>query len=178
MTPSVPVSHVLVAFTVMGAGLVNLGMVTGTLPGPQGVLALGAGAVETVVAVLVLRSPSAGGSVTVVRTTVGLLVGASVLGLALSLAPGGRFGAAPAAAAVLQLAAAGATGATNRPRPAEPAPRRRPARALALQFAGAVVVATVTTAGLTDTAAGDRAVPHGEHHLPDLPGLDEHHHGP
>ncbi|GAA1715440.1 hypothetical protein GCM10009809_09470 [Isoptericola hypogeus] len=193
MTGPQPLARVLVAFALVGAGLVDLGLVRGTFPHPQAVLALVVGAVELVAAVLVLRAvPWRTTSTTVlVQASVGGLVAVSVLGILLALAPGGHFGAAAAAAAALQLAAAATVGAMTRPRPSgpdRPAPGhgttthgRQPRRAgasLALLFVGAVVVSTITTAGLADTEAGARAVPHGEHHLPGLPGLEQHHHGP
>jgi len=185
MTSSAPVTRVLVAFALLGAGIVNLGLVRGALPGLLGWLALVLGTAELVAALLTLRGtrPRRVGSRAddVARAAVGVLVAASVLGVALALA-GGHVGAAIAAAAALQLAAAGVVGATTRRRGDDPAApstsrRPRPATALAMLFTGALVVSTVTTAGLTDTEAGARAVPHSEHHLPDLSGLELHHHG-
>jgi len=194
MSRAASVPRILVAFTLVGAGLVNLGLVRGAFPHPQGALALVAGATELVAAVLVLRGTEVRGvsRTALGRAAVGGLAVASVLGMVLGVAQGAHLGAA-AAAAALQLAAAAAVGATTRPRdggaaPAEPSQegahavvtgrRRRPAVSLAILFAGAVAVSTVASAGLADTEAGDRAVPHSEHHLPDLPRLEGHHHGP
>ena len=192
MSRTAPVTRMLVAFTLVGAGLVNLGLVRGAFPHPQGLLALLAGAAELVAAVLVLRGTAVRGvsRAALGRAAVGGLAVLSVLGMVLGVAQGAHVGAA-AAAAALQLAAAAVVGATTRPRPAgDPSPdrsrdvravgaarRRRPAVSLAILFAGAVAVSTVASAGLADTEAGDRAVPHSEHHLPDLPGLEGHHHG-
>ncbi|MFC8599106.1 MULTISPECIES: hypothetical protein [unclassified Isoptericola] len=191
-----PPARILVAFTLLGAGLVNLGSARGALARPQGVFALVLGAVELVAALLLLRgvTPGRADPAVLARVGVGLLMVASVLGLALAVAPGGHLGAAAASAAALQLAGAATVGAATRPRPeaavapaAPPAAgsgsddggagRRRPAGSLAVLFVGAVLVSTATTAGLTDTEAGAVAVPHSEHHLPDLSGLQGHHHG-
>jgi len=182
-SPVVPLGRVLLAFALLGAGVVNLGQVRGVLPAAQGWLALAVGTGELVAAVVVLRGgPGRRGARDALATAaIGLLAGVSVLGVLLAYAPGGHLGAAAAAAAALQLVAAGGVGATvRRAHPAGSArvpAVRRPGPALALLFVGAIAVSTVTTAGLTDTAAGEHAVPHGEHHLPDLPGLEQHHHG-
>ncbi|WP_166845625.1 hypothetical protein [Isoptericola sp. BMS4] len=190
---AVPLARPLLAFTVLGAGIVGLGMARGALPAAQGWLALVTGAVELVAAVVALRGvPRRAATDAATLAAAGTLAGAGVLGVVLAFAPGGRFGAAAAAAAGLQLAAAAGLGALGRHRAARhrsPAaqPRgrasvagavRRPGPALVILFAGAVAVSTVATAGLADTEAGAHAVPHGEHHLPDLPGLPAHHHGP
>ncbi|MFE5336348.1 hypothetical protein ACFQ8E_10590 [Isoptericola sp. NPDC056573] len=187
MTAIAAPGRILVAFTLLGAGLVNLGAARSTLPRPQGLLALVAGVAELVVALLVLRGVvPRGARQAAAGWGVGVLAVVSVVGLALAVAPGGHFGAAAVAAATLQLAGAATIGATTRPRDAAPEPaadgtrrphRGGPAMTLAGLFAGALLVATATTAGLTDTDAGAVAVPHGDHHLPDLPGLPEHHHG-
>jgi FtsH-binding integral membrane protein len=185
MTRTAPVARTLVAFALVGAGLVNLGLVRGAFPRPPGMFWLVVGAAELVVAVLVLRGATARGADPAVlgRLAVGALAVASVLGIALGVAQGTHVGAA-AAAAALQLTAAGVVGATTRPdgfrrtRGAAAAGRRRPAVSVAILFVGAVGVSAVASAGLTDTEAGARAVPHGEHRLPDLPGLEGHHHGP
>jgi hypothetical protein len=183
--------RVLLAFGLLGAGLVNLGLVRGTFPTPAGVLALLLGTAEVVGAVLVLaRSrPDPAHGAAAPRVAIGGLVAASAAQVALAVAPGNPLGTAVAAAATLQLAAAGAVGVVDRQRadglPATPGsasppapradpPRRRPAAALAVLFAGAFAVSTVTTVGLSATAAGEHAVPHGEHDLPNLPGRHGH----
>ncbi|MEU2199849.1 hypothetical protein [Isoptericola sp. NPDC019482] len=196
MTRTAPLTRLLVAFALVGAGLVNLGLVRGAFPQPSGVFSLGVGATELVAAVLVLRGTAMRGADRPMsaRLAVGALAVTSVLGIALGVARGTHIGAA-AAAAALQLAAACVVGATMRPardgwgaggtdglrRPPATTTtgrRSRPAASLAILFVGAVAVSTVASAGLTDTEAGTQAVPHGEHHLPDLPGLEGHHHGP
>ncbi|SKC48155.1 hypothetical protein [Krasilnikoviella flava] len=194
MSPTAPVSRTLVAFALVGAGLVQLGLVRGAFPRPQGLLALVVGTAELVVAVLVLRGATVRGADPAVLGRIGLgaLAVASVLGIALGVAQGSHVVAAIAAAA-LQLTAAAVVGATTQPGPVRPATdgadgsreasgatgvgrRGRPAVSLALLFVGAVAVSAVATAGLADTEAGARAVPHGEHRLPDLPGLEGHRH--
>ncbi|MFE6969142.1 hypothetical protein [Isoptericola sp. NPDC057653] len=188
-TAAVPLGRTLLAFALLGAGVVNLGLVRGVLPAPQGWLALLAGAAELVAALGVLRGvgPRRLPADALARAAVAALTAGSVAGVLVAFAPGGHFGAAAAAVTALQLAAAAAVGVLTRPRRVVPdgAPTdrgrvraRRPTAALAVLFAGAVAVSTVTSAGLTDTEAGARAVPHSEHHLPDLPGLEGHHHGP
>ena len=179
MTRTPPLARLLVAFALVGAGLINVGLVRGAFPRPAGVLSLVVGAAELAVAVLVLRGTTVRGADPALlgRVVVGALAVVSVLGIALGVARGTHVGAA-AAAAVLQLAVAGTVGATTLPGRGGPDGRRtRPAVSLAILFAGALAVSTVTSAGLTDTEAGARAVPHGEHHLPDLPGLEGHRHG-
>ncbi|MFD6136885.1 hypothetical protein [Isoptericola sp. NPDC060257] len=195
MTRTAPLARLLVAFALVGAGLVNMGLVRGAFPRPHGVFSLVVGAAELVVAVLVLRGTATRGAdpAVLARVAVGALAVTSVLGIAMAVAEGTHVGAATAAAS-LQLAAACVVGATARPArgrpgadrpdrsrtgPAATAAGRRPRAAvsLAILFVGAVAVSTVASAGLTDTEAGARAVPHGQHHLPDLPGLEGHHHG-
>ncbi|MFC7879740.1 hypothetical protein [Isoptericola sp. NPDC057391] len=192
MTRTAPLARLLVAFALVGAGLVNLGLVRGALPRPHGVFSLVVGATEIVVAVLVLRGTAIRGAdpAVLARLAVGALAVTSVLGIAMGVTQGIHIGAA-AAAAALQLAAACVVGATARPgqgrpdadrpdgsrtAPAATTAGRRPRAAvsLAILFVGAVAVSTVASAGLTDTEAGARAVPHGQHQLPGL----ESHHGP
>lgn len=182
MSRTAPLARLLVAFALVGAGLINVGLVRGAFPRPAGVFSLVVGATELAAAVLVLRGTTIRGADPALlgRVAVGALAVVSVLGLALGVARGTHVGAA-AAAATLQIAVAGTVGATTRPGRGRPHGRRtRPAVSLAILVAGALAVSTVTSAGLTDTEAGAQAVPHGEHDLPDLPGLpglEGHRHG-
>ncbi|WP_411375999.1 hypothetical protein ACLH0K_06550 [Arthrobacter sp. MPF02] len=52
-------------------------------------------------------------------------------------------------------------------------PPQQPGRLLLAAFAGAVLVAGITTPGLAASSAGEWAVPHGGHGIPSLPG--DHH---
>jgi hypothetical protein len=181
-----PLLRVLLGFGLLGAGVVNLGLVRGTFPAPAGVLALVLGVTEVVAALPTLAgaaprrwSPTALG-----RIAVGALVLASVAQAALAVAPGATLGPAVTATAALQLAGAGAVGVLTRTAPGAPSavatsrsaldtahdhhPVRSSAASLGALFVGAVVVATVATFGLSATEAAEHAVPHDQHHLPDL----------
>jgi len=182
---------VLAGFALLGAGIVNLGLVRGTFPAPAGLLALALGAAETAGAVLLLAGyrPRAVRPTGLGRTAVGVLVVAAAGQVALAVSGGSTLGPAVTAAAALQLAAAGCVGVLSRPgspapgrapapdvrtAPSPDHPGRRTAGSLAALLAGALAVASVATFGLSATAAGEHAVPHGEHHLPDLPGAHGH----
>ncbi|MBT2566235.1 hypothetical protein J7I84_06935 [Arthrobacter sp. ISL-85] len=94
--------------------------------------------------------------------------------------PAPRFldGAALSAAA-LELMILGSVGwLARQPTPgAGPAPvQPAPGPLLAAIFAAALIVATITTPGLAATAAGDHAVPHGEHTSAHLSPPTGHHH--
>ncbi|MBD5786747.1 hypothetical protein IF650_11220 [Cellulosimicrobium terreum] len=173
-----PLLRVLVGFALLGAGIVNLGSVRGTFPAPAGILALMLGAVETGGSLLVLAGtrPRAVGITLLGRAAIGTLVLGSVVQAALAVSGGATLGAPVVATTALQLASAGAIGVLTRsaPSPAGPAARGAGTTVAAL-FVGAIVVASVTTFGLTGTQAAENAVPHGEHGLPSLPGLHQHH---
>lgn len=179
-----PVLRVLLGFSLLGAGIVNLGLVRGTFPAPAGVLALVLGAAETAAALPTLAgtAPRRASPTALGRLAVGSLVLASVAQAALAVAPGATLGPAVTATAALQLAAAGAVGILTRSAPpgvtrtrAGAHPERRSAVSLGALFLGAVAISTVATFGLSGTEAAEHAVPHGEHHLSDLPGLHQHH---
>ncbi|OLT49427.1 hypothetical protein [Cellulosimicrobium sp. CUA-896] len=201
MSPPPPVLRVLLGFGLLGAGIVNLGLVRGTFPAPAGLLALALGLVEVPAALATIAgtAPRTPRPAVLGRAAVGALVVGSVAQAALAVAPGTTLGPTVTAATALQLAGAGTIGVLTRssaPGPAADAPppsasspspagaphggagRPRPAlgsaASLGVLFVGAVAVATVTTFGLSGTEAAEHAVPHSEHHLPDLPGL--HHH--
>jgi hypothetical protein len=188
-----PVLRVLLGFALLGAGVVNLGLVRGTFPAPAGVLALVLGMAEVVTALPTLagNAPRRARTSTLGRLAVGALVLASVAQAALAVAPGATLGPAVTATAALQLAGAGAIGVLTRTSPAAPPsgatatgaaeaarveqtarsaahPVRSSAATLGALFVGAVVVSTVATFGLSATEAAEHAVPHDQHHLPDL----------
>lgn len=177
MSARLPVLRVLLGFGLLGAGIVNLGLVRGTFPAPAGVLALVLGVAEVAAALLTLAGTAPGrpGPTALGRLGLVALVLASVAQAALAVAPGSTLGPTVTATTALQLAGAGAIGVLTR-NPPDRAPSSPPrAASLGTLFVGAVVVATVATFGLSATEAAEHAVPHGEHHLPDLPGLHRHH---
>jgi len=194
VSPRAPLLRVLAGFALLGAGIVNLGLVRGTFPAPAGLLALALGAAETTGAVLLLAGyrPRAVRPTGLGRTAVGVLIVAAAGQVALAVSGGSTLGPAVTAAAALQLAAAGCVGVLSRPTgspetvrrasapdaagaaPSPDHPGRRTAVSLAALLAGALAVASVATFGLSATAAGEHAVPHGEHRLPDLPGTHRH----
>ncbi|MFC8922261.1 hypothetical protein [Cellulosimicrobium sp. NPDC057127] len=184
-----PLLRVLLGFSLLGAGIVNLGLVRGTFPAPAGVLALMLGAAETAAALPTLAgtAPRRASPTALGRLAVGSLVLASVAQAAFAVAPGATLGPAVTATAALQLAAAGAVGILTRSAPpgaatttaqsvdVAPHPGRHSTASLGALFLGAVLISTVATFGLSGTEAAEHAVPHGQHHLPDIPGLHQHH---
>jgi hypothetical protein len=82
-------------------------------------------------------------------------------------------------AAALELILLGAVGWLNRRTtlptgPAMVGPSAGPL--LIVTFAAALLVAAITTPGLAATAAGEQAVPHGEHGSPHISPPSGHHH--
>ncbi|WP_435738755.1 hypothetical protein V5D56_09310 [Cellulosimicrobium sp. PMB13] len=204
MTGRTPLLRALVGFALLGAGVVNLGLVRGTFPAPAGFLALGLGVTEVVTALLALADarPRGLGPTTLGRVGIGALVAGSVAQAALAVSGGGTLGPTVTAASVLQLAGAGMLGVLTRAASGRdgtsvpdgpsgsqhpggpgadtaarsgPAGGLRTAGALAALFAGAILVSTVATFGLGATEAGEHAVPHGDHRPPRPPGLHGHH---
>ncbi|MBD8080546.1 hypothetical protein [Cellulosimicrobium arenosum] len=178
MTGRAPLLRVLVGFALLGAGIVNLGLSRGTLPATGGLVALGLGTIEIPCALLTLadRRPRRLGAQALGRVAVGLLVVGSITQAALTVLGGQTLGSAVTAVAALQIAGAGTIGVLTRPElGSRPLPARRATTTVGALFVAAVVVATVTTFGLSGTEAAEHAVPHGDHHLPDLPGLHVRH---
>lgn len=122
MSGQAPLLRVLVGFALLGAGIVNLGLVRGTFPEPAGFLALGLGAAEVGTALLALAdAPSRRlGTTTLGRVGIGALAAGSVAQAALAVSGGGRLGPTVTAAAALQLAGAGMLGVLTRTAPATP----------------------------------------------------------
>ncbi|MFH6690056.1 hypothetical protein QVL82_14675, partial [Cellulosimicrobium funkei] len=83
MTTPVPTRRVGAALALLGAGIVDLGLVRGAFPAPSGLLALATGAGELVVAlVLLARGPRPGRATAVPRVGIALLLVATVAGMA------------------------------------------------------------------------------------------------
>ncbi|MFE6237427.1 hypothetical protein [Cellulosimicrobium sp. NPDC057862] len=178
MTSPVPTRRVGAALALLGAGIVDLGLVRGGFPAPSGLLALATGTTELVAAlVLLARGPRPGRPAAVPRLGIALLLGATVAGVAAPVASGVPLSAGAAAAAVLRVATACVLARPARV-PADDAPARAGARLVAL-FSVAVVVSAVATFGLGGTDAAQHAVPHGAHlpALGNLPGHGAGHHG-
>jgi hypothetical protein len=151
------------AVAAWGAGLIELALGAGALT--QGGAARGAGIVLVVLGAGGLAWGAATlvrGRIVVPRTSVaGALAGIATATLALAAEPVRTSIAAVAAASVLLLTVALASGTRLRHRGgrrADAAPPR-----LWVLFAAAVVVGAVVTPALAATEAGRSAVPHGEH---------------
>ncbi|MFE9231739.1 hypothetical protein [Cellulosimicrobium funkei] len=172
MTTPVPARRVGAALALLGAGIVDLGLVRGAFPAPSGLLALATGAGELVVVlVLLARGPRPGRTTAVPRAGIALLLVATVAGVAVPVASGVPLSAGAAAAAALRVATACVLARPARV-PAGGPPPRAGARLVAL-FSVSVVVAAVATFGLGGTDAARHAVPHGSH-LPALGHLPGH----
>ncbi|WP_454041301.1 hypothetical protein [Cellulosimicrobium sp. Marseille-Q8652] len=160
MTGRTPLLRALVGFTLLGAGVVNLGLVRGTFPAPSGFLALGLGVTEVVTALLALADsrPRGLGPTTLGRVGVGALVAGSVAQAALAVSGGGTLGPTVAAASALQLVGAGMLGVLTRavapgrdgtPVPDGPAGSQRPGG----PGAGTAVRASAAAGGLRTAGA-------------------------
>ncbi|WP_265520614.1 hypothetical protein [Oerskovia flava] len=162
------------AFAVLGAGLVNLAVAAGDLTSAAGAWGAALGLAEVLWAIVALRRTGPA----ILRVTLGSLLAVSAPA-AFSTPPA----SGPAGTAVIAVVALQVLGAVlvarwlrreTEPAPdhAAPATTDRTGRRVLALFAAAVLVATLTTAGLADTQAGEHAVPHDQHRLP---GLGTHH---
>ncbi|WP_043659488.1 hypothetical protein, partial [Cellulosimicrobium cellulans] len=107
MTTPVPTRRVGAALALLGAGIVDLGLVRGAFPAPSGLLALATGAGELVIAlVLLARGPRPGRPTAVPHVGIALLLVATVAGMAVPVASGVPLSAGAAAAAALRVATA------------------------------------------------------------------------
>ncbi len=172
MTAPVPTRRAGAALALLGAGIVDLGLVRGAFPAPAGLLALATGAAELSAAlVLLARGPRPGRPTAVPRVGIALLLVATVAGVVVPVTSGVPLSAGATAAAALRVATACVLARPARV-PADGPPARAGARLVAL-FSVSVVVAAVATFGLGGTDAAQRAVPHGSH-LPALGHLPGH----
>ena len=154
-----------VAFAAVGAGLIHLALVVGA-PLPFAVAFAAVGAAELawgVAAMAATRLPvprvAFAGALLPPVLWACVLLGEVALGVAapLPLLP-------LAAASVLGFFAAAVVGVQlRRSEPRSPRPEPGAARYLVGLFAGALVVASITTPALAATEAGRYARPHGEH---------------
>ena len=158
------------AFAAVGAGLIHLALVVGSLP-PFAVAFALVGAAELVWGVAAMAAPRLPlPRAAFAGALLPTLLWAAVLLAEVALGTPAAGGAASlpllplAAASALGLFCAAVLGVRLR-RSAPPAPRPAPgaARYLVGLFAGALVVASITTPALAATEAGRYAHPHGEH---------------
>ncbi|TLM85014.1 hypothetical protein FDW83_05730 [Pseudarthrobacter sp. NamE2] len=180
--PAAAAVRLFVGFAAFGAGAVNLAISSSFLagaagvPGPAeyiaGALAGLWGAGLTTAAVLHLAK----GNVPFSRPVRAALMAAAVVHVAAVVfatpaTSGLSLSHLAALLLTLMITAAGAWLCRSGNRKGDgAAPAPQPGRLLLAAFAGAVLVAGITTPGLAASSAGESAVPHGGHGISSLPG--------
>ena len=181
--------RVLAAFAGLGAGILSFGISSTlltstagpwTITGPVAATAWGAALMVWSVQSLRRGAPAWPGAVVrVVPAAVALHLGAVAHGIWWAGESPPSLNGTALTAAALELILLGAVGWLNRRTtlPAGPAMVRPAAGPLLIvTFAAALLVAAITTPGLAATAAGEQAVPHGEHGSPHISPPSGHHH--